>query len=79
MGNVFQSVLAAARAVLQNKTVTAGTSNITVQADSGYDGLDVVTIQPTPSQSKSATPSDSQQIITPSTATPVLTLKAQST
>ena len=66
MGNVFRSVLAAARAILQNKTVTAGTSNITVQADSGYDGLDTVTVQPTPTETKTVTPSTSAQTITPS-------------
>lgn len=65
MGNVFRSVLAAARAILQQKTVTAGTSNINVTPDSGYDGLSSVTVQPTPSQSKSASPSTSAQTISP--------------
>lgn len=66
MGNVFRSVLASARALLQNKTVTAGTSNISVQADSGYDGLDTVTVQPTPTEIGSATPTTSSQTISPS-------------
>lgn len=66
MGNVFRSVLASARALLQNKTVTAGTSNISVQADSGYDGLDTVTVEPTPTETGSATPTTSSQTITPS-------------
>ena len=66
MGNVFRSVLASARALLQNKTVTAGTSNISVQADSGYDGLDTVTVQPTPTETGSATPTTSSQTISPS-------------
>lgn len=67
MGNVFRSVLEAARAaILQNKTVTAGTSNVTIQADSGYDGLDTVTVEPTPTEIGSATPTTSAQTITPS-------------
>lgn len=65
MGNVFRSVLAAAASLFQTKTVTAGTSNITVTPDSGYDGLSSVTVQPTPSQTKSVTPSSSSQTVTP--------------
>ena len=37
---------------MQEKTVTAGTSNISVSADNGYDGMSRVTVQPTPTQSK---------------------------
>ena len=66
MAITFRSVLAAARAILQNKTVTAGTSDITVQADSGYDGLGTVTVQPTPTEAGSCTPTTSAQTITPS-------------
>lgn len=66
MAITFRSVLAAARAILQNKTVTAGTSDITVQADSGYDGLGTVTVQPTPTETGSATPTTSAQTVTPS-------------
>ena len=48
----------------QSKTVTAGTSNVSVSPDSGKY-LSSVTVQPTPSQSKTVTPSTSAQTITP--------------
>lgn len=49
MGNAFRSALSATSAVLQNNTVTAGTSNTIIQADSGNDGLDIAKVEPTPS------------------------------
>lgn len=65
MANFFRSVLSAAAALLQNKTVTAGTSNKTVTFDSGYDGLGTVTVEPTPTETASATPSTAAQTLTP--------------
>lgn len=53
------------RKVQASKTVTAGTSAITVTPDSDNDGIASVTVNPTPSQSKSASPSVSAQTITP--------------
>ena len=52
--------------ITQDKTVTAGTSTITVSPDDGYL-LSSVTVNPTPSESKTATPTTSSQTITPST------------
>lgn len=65
MANMFRSVLAAVSGLFQSKSVTAGTSDITVTPDAGYDGLTSVTVSPTPSQSKSVTPSSSSQTVTP--------------
>ncbi len=48
----------------QSKTVTAGTSDVSVSPDSGKY-LSSVTVQPTPSQSKTATPLLSTQTISP--------------
>lgn len=48
----------------QSKTVTAGTSNVSVSPDSGKY-LSSVTVQPTPSQSKTVTPLLSAQTVSP--------------
>ena len=61
----YESVTVSVPNSVQTKTVTAGTSNVTVTPDSGYIGMSSVTVQPTPSQSKSATPSTSAQTISP--------------
>ena len=50
----------------QTKTQAAGTSNITVSADSGKY-LTSVTVTPTPTETKSVTPTASAQTVTPST------------
>ena len=50
---------------LQSKTVAAGTADVTVTPDASYDGLSSVVVQPTPSQTKSVTPSTSAQTVTP--------------
>ena len=50
---------------LQSKTVAAGTTDVTVTPDATYDGLSSVVIQPTPSQTKSVTPSTSAQTVSP--------------
>lgn len=52
----FEAIKNAAQAILQSKTVTAGTSATAVTPDSGYDGLSSVTVNPTPSQAKTGTP-----------------------
>lgn len=66
MAITYQSVLAGgAVPVLQQKTVTAGTSNKTVNPDTGYDGLSQVTVEPTPSEVGAITAGTSQQTATP--------------
>ena len=49
---------------LQSKSATASTSQQTISADSGYDGLSSVTIAAATKQSKTVTPTSSQQVIT---------------
>ena len=51
--------------VLQSKTITPSTSSQTIIADSGYDGLNQVTINAVPTQTKSATPTSAAQDIIP--------------
>ena len=65
MANMFKSVLASARAILQRKTVTPTTSVQTITPDSGYDGLEQVTVAAINLQSKTVSPSTSSQTVTP--------------
>lgn len=67
MATVYQSVLAGGggQANLQTKTVTAGTSNVIVNPDTGYDGMSEVTVEPTPSEVGAITAGTSQQTATP--------------
>lgn len=61
----YESVTVSVSPNLQSKTVTAGTTNVTVSPDASYGGLSSVVVQPTPSQTKSVTPSTSAQTVSP--------------
>lgn len=50
---------------LQEKTAWSSTTENEITADTGYDGLSKVTIKPYKLQTKTVTPSSSQQTITP--------------
>ena len=61
----YESVVVNVPNSVQAKTVTAGTSDISVSPDGGYIGLSKCTVKPTPSQEKTVTSSRSAQTITP--------------
>lgn len=63
--DVYDAGVAAGTTPTQTKTVTAGTSNVTVRPDTGY-ALSQVTVQPTPTETASATPTTSAQTVSPS-------------
>ena len=50
---------------LQNKTVNPEESEVSVSADSEYDGLGIVTVSPIQTETKEVTISSSEQVITP--------------
>lgn len=53
--------------VLENVTVKSGSTQQTVTADTGYDGIGEVTVEPITLQNKTVTPSASQQTVTADT------------
>ena len=61
----YESVVVQVPNSVQTKTVTAGTSDVSVSPDSGYIGLSSVTVKPTPSQEKTVTSSRSAQTVSP--------------
>jgi len=63
--NVYEKGKADATVPTQEKTVTAGTSAVSVTPDTGKH-LSKVTVNPTPTESKSVTPTTSQQTVSPS-------------
>lgn len=68
-GSTFTAVINKLAEIVNNgdtsKTITAGTSNKTSSIPAGYTSGGTITVKPTPSQTKTVTPSTSAQTISP--------------
>ena len=64
-GKLLSSVTVAATPLDATRTVTAGTAATTVTPTEGNIGIASITVNPTPSAAKAATPTKSSQVISP--------------
>lgn len=64
-GKLLSSVTVAATPLDATRTVTAGTAATTVTPTEGNIGIASITVNPTPSAAKTATPTKSSQVISP--------------